>query len=163
MLAALREAGLTPGLVDYVNAHATSTPLGDAVEGRALGALFGCTRTPPPGAAFASSASLSAAAAPRHRRVAVSSCKGSIGHLLGAAGAVEAIFTILALDSGRIPPTLNLSEPDAALPHDVCEFVGAPQQADANAAAGIRVALKNSFGFGGVNASIVFVKDEGAI
>ena len=164
MLAALREAGLQPEDVDYVNAHATSTPLGDAVEGLALGALFGSAQTPLPRLVPAGWTAPRDRGHRRHSRVAVSSCKGSTGHLLGAAGAVESIFTVLALHTGRVPPTLNLQEADAGLPHDVCEFVGAaPPAAAASSEARprIRVAMKNSFGFGGTNATLVFTRDEG--
>lgn len=195
MLAALREAGLRPDDVDYVNAHATSTPLGDVVEGRALGALFGSSLTPPPRQAPAAwIRSIAQRDRNSARRVAVSSSKGATGHLLGAAGAVESIFTVLALHTGHIPPTLNLTNPDATLPYDVCDFVGpdrgirasigsseAPNDSSASTARSdsscsavtngnsntveslhparrLRVAVKNSFGFGGTNASLVFTR-----
>jgi 3-oxoacyl-[acyl-carrier-protein] synthase II len=146
MSAALAEGGLAASQIDYVNAHATSTPRGDEVEARALANLF---RGRPPGAS----------------RVAVSSTKGAIGHLLGAAGAVEAIFTILAIKHGAIPPTLNLSlasnastegstAVDDRLPTDVCDFVGA--DGGGFAARPVHAALNNSFGFGGTNCSLLF-------
>jgi 3-oxoacyl-[acyl-carrier-protein] synthase II len=126
MEAALRDAGLEPADVGYVNAHATSTPAGDRVEAAALREVFG----------------------PHVDQVAVSSTKGATGHLLGAAGALEALLCVRALEEGRLPPTLNLErpDPDCALDH---------VQGKARARR-VRVALSNSFGFGGVNAALVF-------
>ena len=133
MEAALRRAGLAPSAIDHVNAHATSTPLGDAVELRALRAVFGDAL---PG-------------------ITVSSTKGSVGHLLGAAGAVEAIFAVLAIRDGVAPPTLNLEDPDpAAEGLDL-----APGEARRRP---VRAALSNSFGFGGTNASLVFAAPPSA-
>lgn len=126
MQLALADAGLSPDAVDYVNAHATSTPAGDVMEARAVRAVFGA----------------------HAERLALSSTKGSTGHLLGAAGALEALLSVLALETGTLPPTINLENPDpeCALDH----VAGKPRAARA------RVALSNSFGFGGVNAALLF-------
>jgi 3-oxoacyl-[acyl-carrier-protein] synthase II len=140
MAAALAEGGLQAHHVDYVNAHATSTPVGDGVEAAGLASLFREGR----------------AAGGGGGRVAVSSTKGAIGHLLGAAGAVEAVFSILAVHTGWVPPTLNLTHPDAALPTGVCDFPAAPAAGGGTARGVIRAALSNSFGFGGTNASLLF-------
>ena len=140
MRAALAEGGLDPAHVDYVNAHATSTPLGDAAEAAALGRLF-ADRGAGGGGSLA----------------AVSSTKGAIGHLLGAAGAVEAAFAVLAVARGEVPPTANLDNLDPALPTDVCDFV---RVGDATRRR-VRAALSNSFGFGGVNSSLLFAEDGG--
>ena len=84
--------------------------------------------------------------------MAVSSTKGAIGHLLGAAGAVEAAFAVLAVARGEVPPTVNLDHPDACLPVDVCDFVRAGDPARRH----VRAALSNSFGFGGINSALLF-------
>ena len=128
MKAALKRAGVTPAEVDYINAHGTSTPLGDEIELGAVQRLLG-----------------NAAG-----RLSMSSTKSSIGHLLGAAGAVEAIFSILAIRDQVAPPTINLDNPSVETPIDLV-----PRQARKRA---ITVALSNSFGFGGTNASLVFRK-----
>ncbi len=126
MQGALRSAGLTPDDIDYVNAHGTSTPLGDEIEFGAVKRLFG-----------------NAAA-----KISMSSTKSAIGHLLGAAGAVEAIFCLLAIRDQVAPPTLNLDNPSPS-----CEGIDlVPHQARQRK---IDVALSNSFGFGGTNASLV--------
>ncbi len=126
MRAALQRAGLGPEKIDYVNAHGTSTPLGDEIELNAVKRLFG-----------------SAA-----ERVSMSSTKSAIGHLLGAAGAVEAIFCLLAIRDGVAPPTLNLENPSAS-----CQGIDlVPLKARERR---IDIALSNSFGFGGTNASLV--------
>jgi 3-oxoacyl-[acyl-carrier-protein] synthase II len=122
---AVKAAGLTPGQVEYVNAHATSTPLGDDVEQRAISNVFG-------------------------DGVAVSSTKGATGHLLGAAGAVEAAFTVLALWHRKAPMTLNLEIPDPPILKNLI------RSEPLELPAGHIAAVSNSFGFGGVNASICF-------
>lgn len=126
MKAALRDAGLTPGDVDYVNAHGTSTPLGDDIELSAVERLFGDSA----------------------KGLAMSSTKSATGHLLGAAGAVEAIFSILAVRDNVAPPTLNLENPSRESPIDRVAKVAQERK--------IEVALSNSFGFGGTNASVIF-------
>jgi 3-oxoacyl-[acyl-carrier-protein] synthase II len=128
MTAALKRAGISPGEVDYINAHGTSTPLGDEIELGAVQRLIG-----------------NAAGG-----LSMSSTKSSIGHLLGAAGAVEAIFSILAIRDQVAPPTINLDNPSVETPIDLV-----PHQAKKRP---ISVALSNSFGFGGTNASLVFRK-----
>ena len=126
MRAALRNAGIEPADVDYINAHGTSTPLGDEIELGAVERLFG------------------AAAA----KTTMSSTKSAIGHLLGAAGAVEAAFSILALRDQIAPPTINLDNPSVDSPIDLVPLTAKRMKID--------VALSNSFGFGGTNASVVF-------
>src|SRR4051794_25452766 len=125
MKAALGRAGLTPADLDYINAHGTSTPLGDEIELKAVERLVGNAAS----------------------KLAMSSTKSSIGHLLGAAGAVEAIFSILAIRDGVIPPTLNLDNPSVETAVDLV-----PREARRRE---VEVALSNSFGFGGTNASLV--------
>ena len=126
MKAALRDAGLTPADVQYVNAHGTSTPLGDDIELSAVERLFGADA----------------------KGLAMSSTKSATGHLLGAAGAVEAIFSILAVRDDVAPPTLNLENPSRESPIDRVAKVAQERRID--------VALSNSFGFGGTNASVIF-------
>lgn len=129
MQAALKRARLSPDDIDYVNAHGTSTPLGDEIELAAVKRLLG------------------AAAA----KVSMSSTKSSIGHLLGAAGAAEAIFSIKAIETGVVPPTLNLDNPSEG-----CEGIDlVPHVAKERP---VNTALSNSFGFGGTNASLIFKK-----
>jgi len=128
MQMALKRAGLMPSDIDYVNAHGTSTPLGDEIELRAVERLF----------------------ANAAERVSMSSTKSSIGHLLGAAGAVEAIFSILALRDQVCPPTLNLDNPSVETKIDLV-----PHQAKTRE---IRAALSNSFGFGGTNATLILTR-----
>ncbi|XP_043226710.1 3-oxoacyl-[acyl-carrier-protein] synthase, mitochondrial-like [Amphibalanus amphitrite] len=130
MAAAMRDAGVSPGDVTHVNAHATGTPLGDRAE---LGAV----------------AALLAGSQPL-----VTSCKGSLGHLLAAAGAVEAAATALSCRYGLVPPTANLAHPE---PVDGVRLVVPPRAAHWRTA-GRRVALKNSFGFGGTNTSLCFAE-----
>ncbi|EDP61828.1 Beta-ketoacyl synthase [alpha proteobacterium BAL199] len=131
MTAALKRAGMTPDDIDYVNAHGTSTPLGDAIEFGAIKRLFG------------------AAAA----KISMSSTKSAIGHLLGAAGAVEAIYSVLAIRHQLVPPTLNLDRPSEGL--EGIDLV--PHTAKSRP---VRAALSNSFGFGGTNASLIFAKTD---
>ena len=128
MTAAMRRASISPADIDYINAHGTSTPLGDEIELKAVERLVG-----------------NAAA-----HIAMSSTKSSIGHLLGAAGAVEAIFCLLAMRDGVVPPTINLDNPSIATAIDLVPHTA--QQRPVN------VTLSNSFGFGGTNASLVFRK-----
>jgi 3-oxoacyl-[acyl-carrier-protein] synthase II len=126
MQAAIRRAGVPPAAIDYINAHGTSTPLGDEIEVKAVERVVG-----------------NAAG-----RIAMSSTKSSIGHLLGAAGAVEAIFSVLAIRDQVVPPTINLDNPSVETPLDLV-----PHRAHKRE---IEVVLSNSFGFGGTNASLVF-------
>jgi 3-oxoacyl-[acyl-carrier-protein] synthase II len=123
---ALRKAGMSPSEIDYINAHGTSTPLGDELELGAVRRLFGDAI----------------------KTVSMSSTKSAIGHLLGGAGAVESIFCILAMRDQIAPPTLNLDNPSAG-----CEGVDlVPHKAKPRP---IKAVLNNSFGFGGTNASLV--------
>lgn len=126
MAAALKRAGLNPDQIDYINAHGTSTPMGDEIEVNAVKTVFGADAY----------------------RLSMSSTKSSIGHLLGAAGAVEAIYSILAMRDQIVPPTLNLENPS-----DSCDIDLVPCTAKERP---VRYALSNSFGFGGTNASLIF-------
>jgi 3-oxoacyl-[acyl-carrier-protein] synthase II len=128
MKAALKSAGLAPSYVDYINAHGTSTPMGDEIELGAVERLFGNTQA----------------------KVAMSSTKSSIGHLLGAAGAVEAIFSVLAIRDQIAPATLNLTNPSVETAVDLVPLT--PKKRE------ISTVLSNSFGFGGTNASLVMRK-----
>jgi 3-oxoacyl-[acyl-carrier-protein] synthase II len=128
MKAALRNGGMTVDQIQYVNAHGTSTPLGDDLELEAVERMFGDSA----------------------RGLAMSSTKSATGHLLGAAGAIEAIFSILAMRDGVVPPTLNLDEPSRPSVIDRVAHTAQERRVD--------VALSNSFGFGGTNASIIFKK-----
>ena len=128
MSAAIRRAGISAADIDYINAHGTSTPLGDEIELKAVERLVG-----------------NAAA-----NVAMSSTKSSIGHLLGAAGTVEAIFCLLSMRDGVVPPTLNLDNPSIATALDLVPHKSRQRP--------VEIALSNSFGFGGTNASLIFRK-----
>jgi 3-oxoacyl-[acyl-carrier-protein] synthase II len=128
MLNALRNAALDPDRVDYVNAHGTSTPLGDIAETVAVKRAFG----------------------DHARRLAVSSTKSMTGHLLGAAGGIEAIFSTLAIRDQIAPPTINLANRDPQCDLDYVPNTARPMRID--------VALSNSFGFGGTNGTLVFRK-----
>jgi 3-oxoacyl-[acyl-carrier-protein] synthase II len=128
MRAAIAQAGVEPADIDYINAHGTSTPLGDEIELGAVERLFGQAAG----------------------KTSMSSTKSAIGHLLGAAGAVEAAFSVLALRDQIAPPTINLDNPSVDSPIDLVPNRAKPMKID--------VALSNSFGFGGTNASVVFRK-----
>ncbi|MFN7612609.1 MAG: beta-ketoacyl-ACP synthase II, partial [Alphaproteobacteria bacterium] len=127
MKMALEDARLAPEMIGYINAHGTSTPKGDEIEAGAVRRLFGNTQ------------------------VSMSSTKSAIGHLLGGAGSVEAIFAIQAVRTGMLPPTLNLENPSPS----VAGMDLVPLKAKERK---ISAALSNSFGFGGTNASVVFKK-----
>lgn len=131
MKAALARGGVAPSEVDYVNAHGTGTPLNDPMETRALEAVFGDALA----------------------RVPVSSCKGQIGHTLGAAGAIEAVVTTLAIENGVIPPTGGLEEPDPAC---ALRHVTAAEKRD------VRAAVSSSFGFGGMDTVLLLGREPGA-
>jgi 3-oxoacyl-[acyl-carrier-protein] synthase II len=131
MAMALRKAGLNPSDVDYVNAHGTSTPMGDVCETKALKLVFG----------------------EHAKKLQVSSSKSMTGHLLGAAGVVETIVCAMALQDGVIPPTINLDNPGEG-----CDLDYVPHTARESKA---RVAINNSFGFGGHNATLVVRRFEG--
>jgi 3-oxoacyl-[acyl-carrier-protein] synthase II len=126
MAAAIKRAGLNREDIDYVNAHGTSTPLGDEIELGAVKRLFG----------------------DHAYELSMSSTKSAIGHLLGAAGAVEAIYSIMAINTNVVPPTINLDDPS-----DSCDIDLVPHTAKERE---VRHVLSNSFGFGGTNASLVF-------
>jgi len=126
MQAAMKRAGLTPADIDYVNAHGTSTPLGDVIEAKAVARLLGDAIG----------------------NVSISSTKSATGHLLGAAGAIEAIYSIKAVATGTLPPTLNLNDPE----DDVAGFDLVPLKSRQRQ---VRNAMSNSFGFGGTNASLI--------
>jgi 3-oxoacyl-[acyl-carrier-protein] synthase II len=128
MTNAIKRAGISAGDIDYVNAHGTSTPLGDEIELGAVERVAGNSAA----------------------RISMSSTKSAIGHLLGAAGAVEAIFSLLAMRDNMVPPTLNLDNPSVETAIDLT-----PHTAKAK---DISVVLSNSFGFGGTNASLIFRK-----
>ncbi|MFL5804010.1 MAG: beta-ketoacyl-ACP synthase II [Roseiflexaceae bacterium] len=125
MRMALRNAGLTPDDVDYINAHGTSTSAGDIAETRAIKSLLG----------------------ERAYQVPVSSSKSQLGHLIGAAGSIEAIITVLAIQNGLLPPTINLNTPDPECDLDYVPHTARPGRVD--------IAISNSFGFGGHNVSLV--------
>ncbi|SEP31649.1 3-oxoacyl-[acyl-carrier-protein] synthase II [Methylobacterium sp. ap11] len=124
MTAAVKRAGIAPSEIDYINAHGTSTPLGDELELKAVERLLGNATD-----------------------VAMSSTKSATGHLLGAAGAIEAIFSVLAIRDGVVPPTLNLDNPSVETAIDLVPHKAQKRKVD--------IALSNSFGFGGTNASLI--------
>lgn len=132
MVAALRDAGMTPSDMDYINAHGTSTPLNDLYETQAIRKVFGEAVS----------------------RLAVSSTKSMLGHLLGGAGGVEAVLCVKAIQEGILPPTINLEQPDP----EMGGFDFIPAQAVKRP---IRTAMSNSFGFGGANAVLIFQRYEG--
>lgn len=125
---ALKDAGMAPTEIDYINAHGTSTPINDAYETEAIKTVF----------------------AEHSKKLMVSSTKSMIGHLLGASGAVEAILSVLTIERGIIPPTINLDEPDPE-----CDLDYVPHQARRRE---INAAMSNSFGFGGANGVLIFKK-----
>jgi 3-oxoacyl-[acyl-carrier-protein] synthase II len=122
---ALRDAKLDPVAMDYINAHGTSTPLGDKAETVAMKSVYG----------------------EHARKVAISSTKGSLGHSLGASGGIEMILTILAVSTNTVPPTINLEQPDPDCDLNYTPNVPVERTID--------TAMNNSFGFGGHNASII--------
>jgi 3-oxoacyl-[acyl-carrier-protein] synthase II len=128
MREALKDAGVAPERVQYINAHGTSTPLGDKNETEAIKAAFGA----------------------HAKSLVVSSTKSMTGHLLGGAGGIESVFTVLAMHHGICPPTINLTDPDPDCDLDYC----------ANSARDLKLetAVKNNFGFGGTNGTLVFTK-----
>jgi 3-oxoacyl-[acyl-carrier-protein] synthase II len=126
MVAALRNAGVSADEVQYLNAHGTSTPLGDINETNAIKAAFGA----------------------HAHKVVVNSTKSMTGHLLGGAGGIESVFTVLALHHQVSPPTINLLEPDPECDLDYCANTAREMRID--------VAVKNNFGFGGTNGTLVF-------
>ncbi len=128
MLSAIANAGLQPSDVDYVNAHGTSTPLGDINETQAIKAAFG----------------------EHAKNLVVNSTKGATGHLLGGAGGIESVFTVLAVHHQTIPPTINIFNQDPECDLDYCANTARKTE--------IKVALKNNFGFGGTNGALVFKK-----
>jgi len=131
MRMALRSAGLNPEQVDYINAHGTSTDLNDVAETQAIKTVFG----------------------PYAYKVAISSTKSMTGHMLGAAGGAEGVFTTLAIYNGLIPPTINYEHPDPN-----CDLDYVPNQARQ---ARVNIAISNAFGFGGTNATVVFRRFDG--
>jgi len=131
MRMALKDAGLKPEDVDYINAHGTSTPLNDLTETVAIKTVFG----------------------DHAKKVPISATKSMTGHLLGAAGSTEAIFTVLAIQDGIMPPTINYEEPDPKCDLDYVPNVSRRKS--------LKVAMSNAFGFGGTNATLVFKKFEG--
>jgi 3-oxoacyl-[acyl-carrier-protein] synthase II len=127
---ALKDAGVSPANVDYINAHGTSTKHGDELETSAIKTVFG----------------------EHARKLAVSSTKSMIGHLLGAAGGVEAVISVLSIDKKTVPPTINLDNPDPE-----CDLDYVPHKARK---LDVNMSLSNSFGFGGTNACLLFKKIE---
>jgi 3-oxoacyl-[acyl-carrier-protein] synthase II len=133
MKMALKDAGVAIDQIDYINAHGTSTPVGDICETEAITGVFGEHAT--------------------SKKLWISSTKSMMGHLLGAAGAVESAVCALSITEGRIPPTINLEDPDPECNLDYVPLTARERR--------VRHALNNSFGFGGTNASLVFSRFEG--
>jgi 3-oxoacyl-[acyl-carrier-protein] synthase II len=131
MRMAIKDAGLKPEDIDYINAHGTSTPLNDLTETLAIKTVFG----------------------EHAKKIPISATKSMTGHLLGAAGSTEAIFSILAIQDGIMPPTINYEEPDPQCDLDYVPNVARRQP--------LNIAMSNAFGFGGTNASLVFKKFSG--
>src|SRR5258708_26969763 len=131
MRMALRNAGLNPEDISYINAHGTSTPQGDVCETQAIKTVFGESA----------------------RKVAVSSTKGATGHMLGAAGAVEMAICVKAIEDQVVPPTINLAKPDPECDLDYVPHTARPMKVEA--------IVNNSFGFGGHNASVVAARLKG--
>jgi len=131
MRMAIKDAGLKPEDVDHINAHGTSTPLNDLTETVAIKKVFGDYA----------------------KKIPISATKSMTGHLLGAAGSTEAIFTVLAIRDGIMPPTLNYEEPDPQCDLDYVPNVSRRKS--------LRIAMSNAFGFGGTNATLIFKKFEG--
>jgi len=125
MKMALRKAGISPDAVDYINAHGTGTPLNDSAETQAIKTIFG----------------------PHAYRLAVSSTKSMLGHMMGAAGAIEALICALAIHDRRIPPTINLEQPDPACDLDYVPNIAREAPVD--------IALSNSIGLGGHNSAVI--------
>jgi 3-oxoacyl-[acyl-carrier-protein] synthase II len=128
---ALTDAGVDPGQIDYINPHGTGTPENDKMEALGVMNVFG----------------------ERAAKIPMSSNKSMVGHTLSAAGTVEAVFTLLTMQNGRLPPTINYNVPDPAIPLDVVPNAARDQQ--------VRHALSNSFGFGGQNVSLVMAREPG--
>lgn len=128
MKMALKNAGIAPEQVSYINAHGTSTPIGDLYETMAIKSVFG----------------------DHAKKMLVSSTKSMTGHLLGAAGGIEAVFTLMAMDNGVVPPTINYTDPDPE-----CDLDYVPNTARE---AKLEYAMSNNFGFGGTNATLLFKK-----
>jgi 3-oxoacyl-[acyl-carrier-protein] synthase II len=126
MQAALKNAGMAPDQVHYLNAHGTSTPLGDINETHAIKAAFGS----------------------HAHDMVISSTKSMTGHLLGGAGGIESVFTVLAIHDQKAPPTINLHNPDPECDLDYCANEARDMRID--------VAVKNNFGFGGTNGTLIF-------
>jgi 3-oxoacyl-(acyl-carrier-protein) synthase len=128
---AIKDAGLRPEDIEYINAHGTSTPLNDLTETRAIKTVFG----------------------EHAKKLAISATKSMTGHLLGAAGSTEAIFTLLAIRDSILPPTINYEVPDPECDLDYVPNVARRQP--------LTVAMSNAFGFGGTNATLIFRKFSG--
>ena len=128
MRMALKNAGINPEQVSYINAHGTSTPVGDLYETMAIKSVFGDYA----------------------KEMLVSSTKSMTGHLLGAAGGIEAVYTLMAMDKGVVPPTINYTDPDPE-----CDLDYVPNTARE---AKLEYAMSNNFGFGGTNATLLFKK-----